>query len=288
MLYPRPDKPVDRVLAALLSHVDRVASELKLAYFVGGAFARDLILVHVHGFDVPRPTRDVDIGIAVRNWDDFEQVNERLTRGGEFSPVHGVVHRLMFRASQNVAGIPLDILPFSGVEEPGSVLRWPPDRTVVMKVTGFDEALARAEIVQISSTLVVPVASLAGQALLKLAAWLDRGAATPRDAVDLSIILRRYGDSGNVDRLYEENPELLEAADFDVERAGAVLLGQDARAIASAKSYGRLSSAFTPDMREKLLIHVSRGTQIAEDDRVARAKALIDAFFSGFSDGTRS
>ncbi len=24
MLYPRPDKPVDQVLAALLSHVDRV------------------------------------------------------------------------------------------------------------------------------------------------------------------------------------------------------------------------------------------------------------------------
>jgi predicted nucleotidyltransferase len=288
MLYPRPDKPVDQILAALLSHVDRVAGELSLTYFVGGAFARDLILVHVHGFDVPRPTRDVDIGIAVRNWGDFDQVNERLTRSGEFSSVHGVVHRLMFRANQNVGGIPLDILPFSGVEEPGSLLRWPPDRAVVMNVTGFDEALARAENVQISDTLVVPVASLAGQALLKLAAWLDRGAATPRDAVDLSIILRRYGDSGNVDRLYDENPELLEAAGFDVERAGAALLGQDARAIASPKSYEHLSSAFTSDMREKLLIHVSSGAQIAEDDRVARAKTLLDAFFSGFCDSKRS
>jgi predicted nucleotidyltransferase len=96
MLYPRPDRPVDQVLAALLSHVDRVAGELGLAYFVGGAFARDLILVHVHGFNVPRPTRDVDIGIAVRNWEDFDQVIERLTRSGEFSSVHGVVHRLMF------------------------------------------------------------------------------------------------------------------------------------------------------------------------------------------------
>jgi predicted nucleotidyltransferase len=168
------------------------------------------------------------------------------------------------------------------------VLRWPPDRAVVMNVTGFDEALARAETVQVSDTLVVPVASLAGQALLKLAAWLDRGAATPRDAVDLSIILRRYGESGNVDRLYDENPGLLEAAGFDVERAGAALLGQDAHAIASPKSYAHLSGAFTPDVREKLLIHVSSGAQIAEDDRVARAKTLLDAFFSGFCDGKRS
>lgn len=287
MLSIRSDKPVDQVLVDLLSYVDSTARALGFSYFVGGAFARDLILVHVHGFDVPRPTRDVDIGIAVRSWQDFERIKERLITTGEFSPVNGVAHRLMFRAGRDVRGRPLDVIPFSGVEEADSVLRWPPDRAVVMNVSGFAEALARAEQVQFSSNLIVPVASLPGQVLLKLAAWLDRRSNTPRDAEDLAVLFRRYGDAGNMNRLYDEKPQLLEGAGFDIERAGATLLGQDVRALAAAKNYERLSNAFSlPAVQETFLTHVSSGVMIAEDDRVARAKTLIDAFFTGFGTST--
>lgn len=283
MLCVKPDKPVEQVLVELLSHVDGAARELGLSYFVGGACARDLLLVHVHGFEVPRPTRDVDIGVAVRSWKEFDKVKERLIGTGEFSAVPGVAHRLLFRVTEKTRGIPLDILPFAGVEEPGAVLRWPPDRAVVMNVTGFYEALARAEQVKISNDLVVPVASLPGQALLKLAAWLDRRAATSRDAVDLSMMFRLYGDAGNVNRLYDEKPELLEAADFDIELAGAILLGADVRAIATSSSYRRLSDSFTlPAVQEAFLTHVSSGMTVTGDDRVDRARTLIDAFFGGF------
>ena len=243
MLYVRADKPVEPVLLELLSHVNRVAGDLHLAYFVGGAFARDLILLHVYGFDVPHPTRDVDIGIAVRNWEEFEKVKERLIGTGKFSPVNGVAHKLTFLASPAGRGVPLDVLPFAGVEEPGSVLRWPPDREVEMNLAGFEEAHAHAEQVQISDAAIVRVASLPGQVLLKLSAWLDRRAETPRDALDLSMMFRRYGDAGNMDRLYEEESELLEATGFDIERAGATLLGQDVRAIASPQSYERLPAS---------------------------------------------
>lgn len=279
----RADKPLDAVLVELLSHVHKEARALNLRYFVGGAFARDLLLVHVYGFIVPRPTRDIDIGIAVQNWEGFDRVKECLVATGRFTTVVDIAHRLLFQVSQASHGIPLDIVPFAGVEEPGSLLRWPPERSTVMNLTGFNEALAQAEEVKLRDDLVVPVASLAGQTLLKLAAWLDRGKANPRDAMDLSTLFRQYGDAGNADRLYGEKSHLLEAAEFDVERAGASLLGEDVRAIATPQSYDRLSTAYIKsEVRELFLTHVSSGVAPTESDRVGRAETLIHAFFTGF------
>lgn len=279
----RPDKPVPPLIVKLLSHVDSAARVLDFSYFVGGAFARDLLLMHVHGFDMPRPTRDVDIGIAVGNWEDFDRVKARLIETREFSSVPDVAHRLRFRAGHNSPGIPLDLLPFAGVEEPNSVLRWPQEGAVVMNVAGFEEALARAENVKISDSLTVPVASLPGQTLLKLVAWLDRRRETSRDAIDLLQFFRRYGDAGNMERLYDEKPALLAAVGFDIERAGATLLGEDVRAIAMSGSYERLTIAFTaPAVQDAFLTHVSSNVMVNEDDRVARAQTLIEAFFSGF------
>ncbi len=285
----RTDRPVEPILVELLSRVDRTVRALNLSYFIGGAFARDLLLVHVHGFDVPRPTRDVDIGIAVLSWSDFDRLKNTLTETQKFSIVDGVAHRLIFKATDSSRGIPLDIVPFSGVEESGGTLRWPPDRSVVMNVMGFEEALAKAEQLRISDDNVVPVASIPGQALLKLAAWLDRRLTTPRDATDLSMLFRRYGDAGNMNRLYDEKPNLLEAADFDIERAGAKLLGEDVRAIASPVVYKHISNAFmTPELQDRFLTDVSSGVAITVDNRVARTKVLVDDFFAGFGTNTKS
>ena len=278
----KPDKPVPPILVKLLTQVDAAARELRLPYFVGGAFARDLLLVHVHGFNIPRPTRDVDIGVAVQSWREFDQLKTRLVATGEFSADQSISHRLRFLASAASRGIPLDIVPFAGVEEPGSLLRWPPDQGVVMNVAGFNEALARREEVQLADNLVVPVASLPGQTLLKIAAWLDRRGSTSRDAVDLLTLFRRYGDAGNNDRLYDERPALLESVGYDVERAGASLLGEDVRAIAFSRSCDEVRLAFiSPDIQNAFVTHVSSGVALAEDDRVGRAQALVDAFLSG-------
>jgi hypothetical protein len=52
-----------------------------------------------------------------------------------------------------------------------------------MNVAAFTDVLANAVEVQIAETIWIPVASLAGLAILKLFAWLDRR--DPRDAADL-------------------------------------------------------------------------------------------------------
>jgi predicted nucleotidyltransferase len=54
-------------------------------YFVAGATARDLILVNVHGLRPGRATRDVDFGVAVESWAQFELLKERLIATREFA-----------------------------------------------------------------------------------------------------------------------------------------------------------------------------------------------------------
>jgi predicted nucleotidyltransferase len=240
--------------------------------------------LHVHGFDQSRATRDVDIGVAVPDWPQFQRVQSELMSTGQFSVVPGMAHRLRFRERDGFAGIPLDVVPFQGVEEGAGALRWPPRGDIVMNVAGFGEALQVAEDVQITRDLVVKVASLPGQALLKLVAWLDRRHQTPRDAQDLLVLFRRYGDAGNQERLYGERALLLEGSGFDIEHAGATLLGEDVKAMAGSENYERLLSSFSsPELRDRFLTHVSSSVALSGDDGLNRAQALVDAFFSGFA-----
>jgi predicted nucleotidyltransferase len=98
-----------------------------------------------------------------------------------------------------------------------------------MTVIGYREALASAIDVKLPESQRVLVVSLPMLAVLKTVAWSERHTAAPRkDATDLLLILKNYLDAGNQQRLYEEAPHLLEDSNFDYERAGAWLAGQDA------------------------------------------------------------
>ena len=66
------------MLLGILRRVDGVARALGLEYFVGGALARDLLLLHVFGRETGRATRDVDLGICVDDWDGFDALRARL------------------------------------------------------------------------------------------------------------------------------------------------------------------------------------------------------------------
>lgn len=278
MLSVRPDKPVDRVLLDMLTHVAEAAGVLGLRYFVAGALARDLVLTHVHGIDVPRPTRDVDIGIAVKSWNQFSAMKAYLENTGAFTPSAEKVHRLHFGD-----GTPIDLLPFDGVVDQRAILRWPPELAIEMNLTGFDEAFATAVSVVLTQSLTVLVASIPGLALLKLVAWTDRRHETPKDAADLLVLMRRYGDAGNHERLYGEHQGMLEAAGFDIELAGAKLLGSDVRELSTRETHGRLAQAFAPrGVYDALVTHVSSSVTWTDSaKRVDAAETLLGPFFDG-------
>jgi len=103
-----------------------------------------------------------------------------------------------------------------------------------MSVWGFAEALAAALPVQLPGDVVALVASLPALALLKLWAWEDRRYVTRKDASDLWLLLRNYADAGNQDRPFgPEGEAALASFRYDLELAGAWLLGRDARDVLS-------------------------------------------------------
>ncbi len=223
----RSDRPLGADALALLQAVDHVLKTLELLYFIVGAMARDILLTHVFGLDTRLATRDLDIGVAVRDWSEFELVAAKLSEDANFVQDPKMVHRL------RKDNYPLDIIPYDGVETPEHTIAWPPDREVVMNVAGFQDAFEAAVVVQVEAGLDIRVVSLPGLAVLKFLAWSDRGTVDSRDARDLATLLRSYVDAGNNDRLYEAEFDAMEAVDFNLELAGARLLGRDARLVAS-------------------------------------------------------
>jgi len=119
--------------------------------------------------------------------------------------------------------------------------------------------------------------------VLKIIAWSKRHTAAPRkDATDLLLILKNYLDAGNQQRLYEEAPHLLEDGNFDYERAGAWLAGQDAANALPTDGAARktistiLAKEIDPDGPLALIGEV--GGRDAESMRL-----LLAAFLSGLS-----
>jgi len=66
-----------------------------------------------------------------------------------------------------------------------------PEKETVMAVVGFEDAIVAAVHVQVDANLTIPVASLAGIAVLKLFAWHDRQT-NDKDALDLYRLISSY------------------------------------------------------------------------------------------------
>jgi predicted nucleotidyltransferase len=71
-----------------------------------------------------------------------------------------------------------------------------------MNVAAFSDVFENSLRVQARPDLIIPVASLPGLMVLKLFAWLDRH--EERDVQDIRRLIETYTDTGNVNRLYEE------------------------------------------------------------------------------------
>lgn len=246
-------------------------------YFVIGAMARDILLTHVHGIGTGLATRDIDFAVAVDDWTGFDRIRNALLESRRCEP-SGTLHRLVYRPDPASRGIPLDLIPFGGVEQPPGALAWPPDGGVRMNVAGHPEVLAHAVSVQLAPDVTVLVASLAGLAILKLFAWQDRGNENPKDAGDLALLMRHHAKAGNEDRLYGADGDLLERAGFDPDHASPALLGRDARRMASPQTRLQLIELLeSARQSERLALHLARSLR-AFDDPIERAQQMLADF----------
>lgn len=266
---------------AVLAIVHRIARELAVDYFVSGATARDILLYGVFGIDTGRATLDVDLAVAIDSWQQFEAVKARLVETGAFIPDGTVTHTLLYRGGMGQRGYPLDLLPFGAIEQRPNEIAWPPDLSVIMNVAGYREALAAAVEVEVQPGFVAHVASLPGLAILKLFAWADRGAETPKDAIDLATLLRQYSAAGNEDRLFAEEIGLLETLNYNLDLAGPRLLGKDAARVTTPETRNQILALLDDAGRlGRLLRDMARAFRGAEDP-MAETEALITQFKTG-------
>jgi predicted nucleotidyltransferase len=273
-------KLLDAVTCQILRSLSQAAAVLKFDYFVTGAMARDLVLVNVFGLAPGRATRDIDFGVAVEGWDQFEALTRYLCDNGPFQPQPTVAHRLHYPTG--TVWVPVDLIPFGRITDVDGQIAWPPKNDVVMTVAGFREAQASGIRLVIEEDLIVPVASIAGLTILKLLAWLDRKAVTNKDASDLYQILSQYGDAGNNDRLYGDAFTLLEEAEYDIPMAGARLLGRDSASLCEDDTIRRIQSLLhKEDLVEKLILQMNQVVNPI-GDQVDRATAYVGMFRRGF------
>jgi predicted nucleotidyltransferase len=199
------------IAALVLAEIRPLADRHDVPLMVVGATARDILAAATVGAPPARATRDVDVAVAVASWATFDTMTSCLTPDGHAR------HR--FR----VSGVPLDVVPFGGVETHGRMLDWG-DGTR-MSALGLREAHAKAETVVLPGGLDVLVPTVAGLTVLKLCAWSERRRETRRDAVDIQTILDWQTSGRLLDAAYDD-VAVLEAYDFDPELASTHRLGR--------------------------------------------------------------
>ena len=185
------NEPDLRPLAEIVAALQAVAQPAGIDFFLMGAAARDLMLQHAYGIEIGRQTEDVDFAIMVGDWNAFATLRDALIASGEFMARPGpATHRL-----RHSKGLPLDIVPFGGIERADRTIAWPPDQETVFDCFGAREAFAASVWVKLPDSAQVRVATIPALALLKVTAWQDRKYTHPgRDAADLLLYLRSYMD----------------------------------------------------------------------------------------------
>jgi predicted nucleotidyltransferase len=251
-----------------------------------GATARDLLLFYAHGIKAVRGTEDIDLALAVDNWNVFERLHKSLLSSKVFQSHSSGMHKLLYRKQ-----ITVDLIPFGGIEDADGTISWPPNGDTVMSVLGFREALESSIEVLLPSNLRIAVVSLPMLVVLKILSWAERRVYAPRkDAFDLMLILHNYLDAGNSERLYEEEAQLLDDPGFDYEFAGAWLAGKDAADIIKmhSKKANRIEdvvrSILTPEIDPDGPLHLIAELKKSDPERSLK---LMTAFLSGFSMGRK-
>ena len=213
------------LLKELLKKLTDYFQSIGSDFYVIGATARDIILSGIHDISPTRRTVDLDIAIAIKDWDKFELISKELCEIEGFSKGKKQTQRFWF---QNAYVI--DIVPFGEVAQADNNIYWPPEEVFAMSVVGFTEVANNTLDVTIDNEFSVKVASLPGIFILKLAAFNDRKNKMNKDADDLAFILENYLDI-NIERAAAEHYDIYEVENFSTFTAGSTLLGRDLKSI---------------------------------------------------------
>ncbi len=213
------------LLKELLYKLTDFFQSVSLDFFIIGATARDIILSGIYNQASARRSIDLDIAIAIKEWEKFNQIAEGLCQIKEFTKDPFQKQRFKYKNLYSV-----DIVPFGEIARSDKSIYWPPEEEFAMSVVGFAEVAEKTLEVKIDNEFLVKVASLSGIFILKLAAFNDRKNQTNKDADDMAFIIENYLEI-NLERAVQSHYDIYEVENFDTFIAGASLLGRDLNSI---------------------------------------------------------
>ena len=212
-------------LKSILQALNSFFQSKKIDFYIVGATARDILLTNLYGLIPERKTMDIDIAIAISNWEEFEIIERELPQREYFEKDSHQKQRFIYKGFYAI-----DVIPFGKIAQKDGNIYWPPDGVIAMSVSGFPEIGAATISVSIDNEFTIKVSSLSGFFLLKLMAWKDRYLSSSKDAYDIALILLHYLEI-NEQRAYEEHYDLYEAEPFDQVEASGRLIARDVKAL---------------------------------------------------------
>jgi predicted nucleotidyltransferase len=275
---------IDPLLVEVLSLVSRAAKGLDIPFFIIGAMARDIVLEFCYKLPARRSTRDLDIGVEVAGWKEYQRLSSALVSTGKFEAAREP-HVLMYGEFR------VDIVPFGKVSPDQKNISWPPDYAVIMNILGFKEAYEYSLLIQIhdNPVLVVRVPTVPGMALMKIISWHDRYPERPKDAEDLLFMMDHYADAGNENRLFDQEGTLMEEEGFDLAMAGIRLLGRDMALMVTTttgKQVMEILSNELDDPQDHCLIRDMMGPSYAARERFDEIRVKFERLRQGFVEGS--
>jgi predicted nucleotidyltransferase len=274
---------IDHLTVAALSAVKSIADSCDSPFFVVGASARDFILKHCYGIEPSRLTTDIDLGVKVADWAHFHKLTDALKATGKFLPDERQKQRYHFES------VLIDIVPFGPITDENQGIAWPPEHEIFMSMVGFKEAYEYAITVRLSTTpeLDIKLPTLPGLALMKIVSWRERYPERTKDAEDLRLIMHKYEDAGNFDRLYDKEPELLQEEKFDSKLAGIRLLGRDMAKIADIETLKIVKAILEGETGEhsqyRLITDMIKGS-LSYEDRFDETLKQVEKLKTGLSE----
>lgn len=268
---------------SVLGNITEVARELGIPFFVLGAFARDVIFEHIHDIPTARATKDIDIGVEVARWEDFDRLTNTLVARG-----HLMATQQPHRFESSSSSTPVDIVPYGAISDDTMYISWPPNHERVMSMLGFEEAYRSAITVRLSKepSLEVLVPSMAALTLLKIISWDDAYPRRSRDAEDLFFMLQNCGKAKFME-IYESHEQLLEQEGYDPDLAAIRLLGQEIAQLGCMGTQQALQNILVRESDEngelKLLRDMNKETSM-RNSRFEHALRQLKKLLQGMQD----
>jgi predicted nucleotidyltransferase len=133
-------KKVDSSIVDGVAAVSTAAQRLRISFLIVGAAARDFLLECACGIVSGRATLDVDFGVRVNSWEEYEKLAKELEDSEGVVRDTKIWHR--FQAPNSLL---IDLVPFGPISGTTHQITWPPDDDRGISVEGFESVMTVSE-----------------------------------------------------------------------------------------------------------------------------------------------